>query len=153
MSAAPPQRIIMPRAVDKNGECIAGTDRPKSLASLARFAEALPLDRGWQFEISEYRRKRTHEQNAYLWGVVYATLERETGQEAEDWHEFWLGECFGWITTELFGRKKLKAKRRSSRMSTVEFGEYTDFIIRRCAERCIYIPPPNVLLGKVAWSF
>lgn len=143
--SAPAQRIILPRAVDKHGECITGADRPKSLASLARFSEALPLDRGWQFEVSEYRRRRTHEQNAYLWGVVYATLERETGQEAQDWHEFWLGEHFGWDTTVLFGRKKLKPKRRSSRMSTVEFAEYIDFIARRCAEQGLYIPPPNEL--------
>ena len=147
--SAPAQRIVLPRAVDKNGEVIKGTNREASVDRLAKFAIALPLDKGWAFEVTEARRTRTHEQNSYLWGVVYATLERETGQEAEDWHTFWLGEKFGWEKVELFGRSKLKPKRRSSRLTTVEFADYIDFIARKCAEQGIYIPEPNEML-KVA---
>ncbi len=150
MSLQPAQRIVLQRAVDKNGECIRGVNRPAQLQRLAKFAEALPLDRGWAFEVTEARRQRSLEQNAYLWGVVYATLERETGQPSADWHEFWLGEFFGWDTLELFGRKRLKPKRRSSRLTTVEFADYVDFILRRAAEQGIYIPGPNEQLGVAA---
>ena len=147
--SAPAQRIVPPRSVDKNGEVIKGTNREASVDRLAKFALALPLDKGWAFEVTEARRKRTLEQNAYLWGVVYATLEKATGQEAEDWHNYWLGEFFGWDKVELFGRSKLKPKRRSSRLTTVEFADYIDFIARKCAEQGIYIPEPNEML-KVA---
>lgn len=145
----PAQRIVLPRAVDKNGEPIKGVNREASVARLAAFAAALPLDKGWALEVTEARRRRSTEQNAYLWGVVYATLEKETGQEAEDWHNYWLGEFFGWEKVELFGRSKIKPKRRSSRLTTVEFADYVDFIARKCAEQGIYIPEPNEML-KVA---
>lgn len=148
MSRAVPilQPIVLPRAVDKNGEVIAGTNREASVARLSKFAAGLALNKAWSFAVSEHRRRRSNEQNAYLWGVCYATLAQTTGQEAEDWHEFFLGEYFGWDETSLFGRRRLKPKRRSARLTTVEFAGYVDFIMQRAAEHGIYIPAPNELL-------
>jgi len=147
MSRAPIiQPIILPAAVDRNGEMIQRVNRAAGVERLAKFAAGLALDRGWRIDVSEYRRRRSHEQNAYLWGVVYATLAQATGQEADDWHEYWLGEYFGWDETELFGRKRLKPKRRSSKLSSVEFAGYVEFIAMRAAEHGIYIPAPNEVM-------
>ncbi len=40
------------------------------------------------------------------------------------------------------GRKKIKPRKRSSRLTTGEFADYVAFIQRRCAEHGIYIPDP-----------
>ncbi|WP_196301183.1 hypothetical protein, partial [Streptococcus pneumoniae] len=82
-------------------------------------------------------------QNRFLWGVCYAELQRATGQDAADWHEYMLGECYGWETVEMMGRKKLRPMRRSSKMDKAEFAEYVAFIQRRAAEHNIYIADPN----------
>jgi hypothetical protein len=113
------------------------------LANLIAFLHKLPDTKAWKVEVVEYHKRRSHEQNAYLWGVCYETLRKSTGQESEDWHEYFLGEYFGWEETELFGRRKLKPKRRSSKLSTVEFGGFVDFIMQKAAENGIYIESPT----------
>ena len=60
-----------------------------------------------------------------------------------DLHEYLLGEVYGWEKVEGFGRTRLRAIRRSSAMSTVEFAEYVAQIQQRMAEHGIYIPDPN----------
>lgn len=88
--------------------------------------------------------RRSSEQNRYLFGVVYATvLKHLPGWDADDVHDYFLGEHFGWETLEGFGRKRLKPIRRSSRLSTVEFSEYVAFIQRTMAEKGVYIPDPG----------
>lgn len=97
-------------------------------------------------EYGEAKSKRSSEQNAYLWGVVYPTIlqsGRLDGWNAEDVHEYLLGEIYGWETVEGFGRKRLRPLRRSSRMNKVEFANYVAEIQRRMAELGIYIADPN----------
>lgn len=94
-------------------------------------------------ECKPWKATRSTEQNAYLWGVCYATLERETGQEAEDWHEYMLGEWAGWERYELFGRAKVRPRRRSSKLNKAEFVDFVEFIQRRAAQNGIYIPDPQ----------
>ena len=118
------------------------TDRNPTIAKVAAFLEALGDRCDWGVTVAPYKRTRTGEQNAYLWGVVYATIEKATGQEAEDWHTYFLSEHFGSDAVELFGRKKIKPRKRSSRLTTAEFADYIAFIQRRCAEHGIYIPDP-----------
>lgn len=94
--------------------------------------------------VKDKRPRRSDEQNKYLWGVVYATvLKHLEGWTADDVHQFFLGEHFGWETLEGFGRKRLKPIRRSSRLSTVEFSEYVSSIQRIMAEKGVYIPDPG----------
>ena len=95
-------------------------------------------------EISEFKRTRSNEQNAYLWGVAYPSiLKHLPGWDAEDLHEFCLGEWSGWETLEGMGRKRLKPIRRSSRLSTREFQDFVGFIQRTMAEKGIDVPDPN----------
>ena len=112
-------------------------------ANLSSFVDRLPESKSWRIEIGEYHKTRSSEQNRYLWGVCYATLRDATGQDVNDWHEYMLGECFGWEEYEMFGRKKLRPARRSSRLSTAEFADFVAFIQQRAAENGIYIPDPE----------
>lgn len=117
--------------------------RERILGNARQFLAMLGKDRSWQVEVREWRKTRSSEQNRYLWGVAYARLAEATGQPADDWHEYMLGEHYGWETVELFGRRKLRPMRRSSNMTTAEFSAHVEFIRARAAEFGIYIPDPN----------
>jgi len=118
------------------------------LERITGFLSMLSQDQSWQITVKRYVRKRSTAQNAYLWGVVYPTILKRGGEQlsgwtADDLHEYFLGEHFGWETLSGFGRKRMKPIRRSSKLSTLEFADYLAFIQRRCAELGIYIPDPN----------
>lgn len=122
--------------------------RDEALARLIRAIHDLPADRLYVVEITERKRVRSLQQNAYLWGVCYAEILKQGGEalagwEASDIHEYMLGEWSGWETLEGFGRKRLRPVRRSSRLSTVEFMDYVDFVQRKAAGLGIVIPDPN----------
>lgn len=133
------QTFILPRSADRN------------LTRLVAFLSALPRDRSWKLTIAEHKRTRSHEQNAYLWGVVYETiLQHLPGWDAEDLHEYFLGEHYGWETLEGLGRKRLKPIRRSSKLSTTEFADHVAFIQRTMAEKGVYVPDPNEEVSRAA---
>jgi hypothetical protein len=126
------QTFILQRAADRN------------LSRLVAFLSGLSKDVAWKLTVTEWKRTRSNEQNAYLWGVVYKSiLQHLPGWDADDLHEYFLGECFGWETLEGFGRKRLKPVRRSSRLSTLEFSDYVGFIQRTMAAKGIYVPDPG----------
>ena len=125
-----------------------GPERGAAMNRIANFLSRLPKDRDFKVEISEQKARRTEDQNRYLWGGVYKSIleqgsERLGGYDAEDLHEYLLGEWSGWEMlepTEGLGRKRLKPIRRSSALSKTEFSEYIDFIKRRMAEHGIIVP-------------
>jgi len=135
-------------------EIILPKDRPRddAIAKLVRFLHGLAPDKAWRVVVEPHKKRRSTQQNAYLWGVCYRTILDAMGQgelagwTSDDLHEFFLGEHFGWETMEGFGRKKLKPLRRSSKLSTMEFAGYVDFIQRYMAERGVYIPDANEYL-------
>src|SRR5690606_16923053 len=101
-------------------------------------------DKAWLVEIKRYARRRSDQQNRYLWGVVYpAFLRVLPGWEAGDVHEYLLGEHFGWERLEGMGRTRLKPIKRSSKLTKAEFSEYTEFCQRKGAEHGVYIPDPD----------
>lgn len=91
--------------------------------------------------------RRSSSQNATLWMVYEQILER--GGEAmrgftkDDLHEFFLLDHFGGEPHELFGRKRLKPHRRSSRLTKTEFADFLDHIVRFMAERSVVLDMPG----------
>lgn len=91
--------------------------------------------------------RRSSSQNATLWMVYEQILER--GGEAmqgftkDDLHEYFLISHFGGETHELFGRKRLKPYRRSSRLTKIEFTNFLDHIVRFMAERSVVLDMPG----------
>jgi len=115
---------------------------------LRAFVLSLPLDKAWRFECVEHRPTRSNSQNAYLWGVCYPTILKGGGEllggwTADDLHEYYLGEHFGWETLEAFGKRRMKPLRRSSRLSKTEFMDFVAFIQRSAAELGIFIADPD----------
>lgn len=97
--------------------------------------------------VARATRRRSDDQNRYLWGVCYPALREATGQDVDDWHEYMLGEWAGWEEFEMFGRKRLRPRRRSSKLSTVEFADYVAFVQLRAAEHGIFIPDPDARMA------
>lgn len=116
--------------------------------AVERFAKvlcALDADKAWEVKVIEKKRQRSEQQNRYLWGVCYAELVKALpGWDAEDVHEYMLGEHFGWETIEGLGRKRIKPIRRSSRLNKMEFADFVAFIQRKAAEHGVFIPDPQL---------
>ena len=98
--------------------------------------------------VEVWKKPRTNQQNAYLWGVVYPAIMEGGGETLggftrDDVHEWLLGECFGWETLEGFGRKRMRPLKRSSALNKQEFSDYLTFIDTKCAEFGIVIPQPQ----------
>jgi len=119
------------------------TNRVPILANCIAFLQRLPATKSWRVEIAQHAKRRSNSQNAYLWSVPYKILEDATGHESAYWHDYFLGERFGWETIELFGQSERVPARRSSKLTTAEFADYVAFIQQRCAENGVYIPDPN----------
>lgn len=105
----------------------------------------LARDKAWKVTIGELRSKRSENQNRYLWGVCYRELCKVLpGWDADDVHEYMLGEWSGWETLSGFGKKRLRPLRRSSRLSKSEFADFVSFIQRKAAEHGVHIPDPEL---------
>jgi hypothetical protein len=125
-----------------------GRTEAAQASAVMRALESLSTDKAWRIEIREQKATRSDAQNRFLWGVAYPTVleaggEALAGWEAEDLHEYFLGECYGWETLEGMGRKRVRPIRRSSRLSKTEFADYVAFIQRRAAQMGIVIPDPQ----------
>lgn len=97
--------------------------------------------------IEEARETRSQKQNAYLWLMYEYVLknggEAMGGWTKEDLHELILVEHFGANVISGFGKRRLKPKRRSSRLSVVEFMDLVDFVHLYFAGFGIVIPDPD----------
>lgn len=122
--------------------------REAAIQRIVRKIGELPTDTGWRVEIHEHKATRSHQQNAYLWGGIYPAILKAGGNALAGWteddlHEYVLGECFGWETVTGFGKKRMRPKRRSSKLSKTEFMGFVDFIHRTMAGHGIFIPDPD----------
>lgn len=124
--------------------------REKIIARIATVLGALTHDKAWRISVCEHKASRSQQQNRYLWGVIYKTI-LEAGQlqgwDADDLHEYLLGEWSGWEVIEGFGRKRMKPIQRSSTLNKEQFAAYIDFIQRKMAEHGVFIPDANKMLA------
>jgi hypothetical protein len=123
---------------------IPATDRQSIADNLHAFALTALPGKALRVEVSEYRKRRSDDQNRALWGVAYKTLRDATGNDPDDLHTFFLGEWFGWETIDVMGQKRRVPLRRSSKLTTAEFAEFYAFIQQRSAETVgVFIPDPD----------
>ena len=125
----------------------AGQESPAIRARIDRFLARLPPDRAYVVSVSEYRPRRSNEQNALLW-VLYEQILAKGGEALggwtrEDCHEFFLGEHFGWVTHEGFGQRRKKPARRSSGLNKQDFTDLIEFVVRYMAERGTVLDLPG----------
>lgn len=123
-----------------------GVTRDAVLGRIQGFISALSPDKAWHICVKEWKGTRSQQQNRALWGLAYATILKEpvmAGWDAEDLHEYFLGEKYGWEVAELFGKKRQRPIRRSSKLNKQEFAEFFDFVQRKAAEFGVFIPDPD----------
>jgi hypothetical protein len=126
----------------------AAHDRTDAIGKLMRHLYQLPTHHKWRVVVEPFAKQRSLSQNATLWGVVYPQILEQGGESlagftGEELHDFFLIEHFGSETSELFGRKKLRPLRRSSKLTTSEFADFLEHICRFMAERGIVIEMPG----------
>lgn len=119
--------------------------------NLLAFIDRLPVDKAWQVIIEPLKKDRTLKQNRALFGVAYAELEEQTGNEKNDLHEFFCGEFFGWVNKDIMGyTKKVPARTTTTGydgkhdvIPTDIFAQFYDFVQRRAAENGFYVSDPD----------
>jgi hypothetical protein len=130
------RNFVLPKMLPRDG----------MIERIALILRSLPADKAFMVAVHEHRLRRSEQQNRYLWGVCYVELLKALpGWDAEDIHEYMLGECFGWETIAGLGRKRLRPLKRSSVLNKQEFSDFVAFIQRRAAEHGVYIPEPGEL--------
>lgn len=125
-----------------------GTPPDQIANAIANMVSRLDPAQSWQISIEAFKPKRSDQQNAFLWGVVYPSILEGGGESLRGWtttdlHEYFLIEAFGSEVIEGFGRKRHKPLRRSSKLTKQEFSDYLAIIEARCAEMGIHIPEPD----------
>jgi hypothetical protein len=130
-----------------------GTTAEQIALAVVRMIPGVPQGKPIAVTVEEWKKPRTNQQNAFLWGVVYPSIlegggEQLRGYTRDDLHEFFLGEWGGWETLEGLGRKRLRPLRRSSRLTKEEFTEYLDFITVKCSQLGITIEEPVYVPGQ-----
>jgi hypothetical protein len=130
-----------------------GTTAEQIALAVVRMIPGVPQGKPIAVTVEEWKKPRTNQQNAFLWGVVYPSIlegggEQLRGYNRDDIHEFMLGEWGGWETLEGLGRKRLRPLRRSSRLTKEEFTEYLDFITMKCSQLGIHIDEPAYVPGN-----
>lgn len=118
-----------------------------NLRQPVQFREHLKTLAGKQVElvVRRLRNKRSIEQNAWIWGVAYPLLAETLGydkDEREMLHYALVAKCFGTHYDELL--KADVPNRRSSRLSTAQFSEYMEWLVRFAAKEFdCQIPLPD----------
>jgi len=120
-------------------------------ANLIAFIEALPADKAWSIEVEPLRKERTLKQNKALFGVAYAELMEQTGNEKVDLHEFFCMEFFGRTEKVIFGHVKTVPVRTTTTdengkhdvVPTEVFAQFYDFIQRKSAENGFHVSDPD----------
>ena len=93
--------------------------RPEQIAdAVSVLVRELDPAISWQVSIEAFKPKRTDQQNAFLWGVVYPSILEGGGEALRGWtkqdlHEYFLIETFGSEIIEGFGRKRHKPTTQS----------------------------------------
>ena len=108
----------------------------------------LPSNKPLSVTVELWKKPRTNQQNAYLWGVAYPAILEGGGEALKGWsrddiHEYMVGEYGGWEVLEGFGRKRMRPVMRSSTMTKQQFSDYLDWLGAKCANMGITIPEPN----------
>ena len=125
-----------------------GTPPDQIANAISNMVSRLDPAQSWQITVEAFKPKRSDQQNAFLWGVVYPSVLEGGGEALRGWttndlHEYFLIEAWGSEVIEGFGRKRHKPLRRSNKLTKQEFSDYLAIIEAKCAELGIHIPEPN----------
>ena len=95
----------------------------------------------WEMVIKRYRKKRGNPANRYHWGVIVKMICDDTGNSAEDIHEYLLGEHVGWETYDVLGNLKKRPSRRSHDMDNETFENFNEWCRAWAAQNLAMVIP------------
>jgi hypothetical protein len=129
-----------------------GDDREPSIQRCVEGLSTLSKDKMWCVFVKDSAPTRTEQQNSLIWAIYTDIIkmggEAMQGYTKEELHETFLGIHFGIEEREVLGRIRVVPKRRSSKLSRKDFGEFVDHVIQFMAERGVIIRNP---LETVPW--
>jgi hypothetical protein len=105
----------------------------------------------WEITLKPYKKSRSDEQNAALWGVAYPPLVAHTGFTAEEIHEAMCIGFFGKLPKYVLGEYLLYPRRTTTTnyegerdlLSASVFADFYAYVQRRGAEAGVDIPDPE----------
>jgi hypothetical protein len=133
-------------------------ERRRSLALAAQILASLDELVRWKIVAEPARNDRSPSANAYLWAVPYKMLSEHTGYEADELHEFFCGQVFGWkdkkvpktprnpdgITSVPVRTTTTDEKGKRRVLTTAEFSDFVAYIQRFAAVKCgVIVPDPD----------
>lgn len=102
------------------------------------FLEFLASHEGRKVTVQLEKKVRSRSQNAYYW-VYLGVIARETGDNADDLHEFLKRKLLAPVFKTILG-KEVKLPRSTTDLEKWEFGEYLEKI---CALTNVPLPDPE----------
>ena len=115
------------------------------ITALGRFKP----DANLEFEAREKKPKRSDQQNRLLFALYTDIIEKGgeamRGWTKDDLHEFFLSTHFGTEVVEMFGKKRQRPLRRSSKLNKHEFADFIDSVVRFMAQQGVYLDLPGDL--------
>lgn len=126
-------------------------NRANITRNLLAFIDRLPADKAWQVIIEPLKKDRSARQNRALFGVAYAELEEQTGNEKNDLHWLFCGEFFGWVDKDIIGKTMRVPARTTTTgydgkrdvIPTDVFAKFYDMVQRKAAEMGLYVSDPD----------
>lgn len=99
-----------------------------------------------QLVLKKHEAQRSLDQNAWVWGVAYPILAEAIGydlHEHEEMHYGLIAKCFGEHFDKRLGA--MVPNKRSSKLTTREFSEYMEWLVRFAAVDCggVIVPLPG----------
>ena len=142
--------FILSRTI-KAGKPIA--TRTKVLLELSLFLDKLDPNRPWQVLVRQWKKSRTDDQNAALFGLAYKIICDETGCDKDELHEEMCKRFFGTIEVEVLGQIKTRPLRTTTRDAAgkrdiLPWDEFSNFYTKVESEAAAFgirIPPPDPL--------
>ena len=113
-------------------------------------AQPLPLE----VSSNPWKKTRSNEQNALLFGVVYPPIAEAMGYTVEDIHEYMLGRHFGWVDAKVpktprnpdglesrpFRTTTRDENGKRNVLSTNDFSKFLDTVERVAAQAGVFVP-------------
>jgi hypothetical protein len=148
---------VPPKLIPRQWLIPKGPSRERIADQVRTFVAALDLDKGWRVTVEDMRPTRSHQQNAYLWGVCYKALADATGYETDEIHEYCCGLMWGWkdhkvpktprnpegVESVPVRSTTRDAEGKARTLNKQEFSDYIARIQRFAASRGVHIPDPE----------
>jgi hypothetical protein len=104
----------------------------------------LSSDKPWLVQVTQYRRKRTLEQNSFLHAVPLKIICDFTGYELHDMKQWLMGQAFGWEQYEVMGEPRKRPRLTTSQLNTEQFNWFLEWLEAWASQELgLIVPKPN----------